>query len=453
VATVDSDLPVDSRPAADRSHTLYQRARAVMPGGNSRITVFSRPWPLYALTGRGARITDVEGVERIDFLNNNTTLIHGHAHPEILAAITAAAARGTCYGGMPTELEVELAEAVCARNVTFEHIRFMNSGTEAVMMAVQAARAHTGRPKIATCRGAYHGNYDAVTVGQTGYHVVGADGTADDRPDFAGTPESVRANTVVIPFNDPTGAVRILQQHAANLACVLVDPLPYRAGLVPATTEFLQALRDFCVRSGALLVADEVSSFRVGYHGAMARVGFQADLTVLGKIIGGGMPIGAVAGRREVMTVFDPSDGKPAVPHAGAFNANPISMAAGLASLRLLPRPEYDRINDLGELARTLLRDAVTAAGLDCQITGMASLFRVRPGTAAAGDRLAPGSVSPEDLMQLLYQALLRNGILLGSNGLGCISTVMSGEDVERLGIAFEHSLRDTMDKAAASRG
>jgi glutamate-1-semialdehyde 2,1-aminomutase len=417
-----------------------------MPGGNSRITVFGKPHPVYARAGSGARITDVDGVERLDFLNNNTTLIHGHAHPEIVAAITAAVQRGTCFGGMPTELEIELAQLVCARNARFEHIRFMNSGTEAVMMAVQAARAYTGRPMIAKCAGAFHGNYDAVAVGQTSYHAVGGSGagraggtgsTANSITDIAGTPEGVRANTLVIPFNDPAAAIEVLRPYAGKLACVLVDPLPYRAGLVPATAEFLQSLADFCAETGCLLVADEVSSFRINYHGAMRSFGFPADLTALGKIIGGGMPIGAVAGRRDVMAVFDPSNGGAAVPHAGAFNANPVSMAAGIASMRLLPPAVYDRLAYLGELARSSLRAVLAVAGLDWQITGMASMFRVRPS--------AVPPLTAEQTMNGLYRALLDNGILIGSNGLGCVSSVMQTADIDELTAAFEKSLTDLL--------
>lgn len=181
----------------EKSAELYARAVEVMPGGNSRTAVYSSPYPVYVKSGSGARVTDVDGVERIDFLNNSTTLIHGHAHPEMVRAIAEAVARGTSFG-MPTPVEVEYAEALSARNETFEHVRFTSSGTEAVMMAVQAARAYTRRPKIAKIAGAYHGAYDAVAVNNDGSGSLISHATT-------GNPEGVVANTVVIPFNDPEG--------------------------------------------------------------------------------------------------------------------------------------------------------------------------------------------------------------------------------------------------------
>ncbi|GAA2980508.1 MULTISPECIES: aspartate aminotransferase family protein [Streptomyces] len=420
----------------ENSAALYSRAVEVMPGGNSRTAVYSAPYPVYIRSGSGARVTDADGVERLDFLNNSTTLIHGHAHPEMVAAITGAVGRGTSFG-MPTPVEVEYAEALSARNETFEHVRFTSSGTEAVMMAVQAARAYTKRPKIAKMAGAYHGAYDAVAVNNDGSgslisHAV------------TGNPEGVVANTVVIPFNDAEGAVKILREHAEDLACVLIDPVPWRIGLLPADKAYLDALRAFCDESGALLISDEVGSYRVGYHGAMHLLGSEADLTVLGKVIGGGMPIGAVAGRRGFMSVFDPSKGAPALPHSGSYNANPVSMTSGVVSLRLLTEEAMERIGAFGEQVREALRATIEAVGLDWEVNGLGSLFRVIATSAPEG------YPSPAAAMKRLHRELLDEGIHLGDSGLGCISTPMEEADIAAFATAFDTSLRRVLAEARA---
>ncbi|MGW0364630.1 aspartate aminotransferase family protein [Streptomyces sp. NPDC002990] len=415
----------------DKSAELYSRAVEVMPGGNSRTAVYSAPYPVYIQSGSGARVTDADGVERLDFLNNSTTLIHGHAHPEMVKAITEAVGRGSSFG-MPTPVEVEYAEALSARNETFEHVRFTSSGTEAVMMAVQAARAYTKRPKIAKIAGAYHGAYDAVAVNNDGSgslisHAV------------TGNPAGVVDNTVVFPFNDAEGALAVLREHAADLACVLIDPVPWRIGLVPAEKEYLDALRAFCDDSGAVLISDEVGSYRVGYHGAMHLLGSEADITVLGKVIGGGMPIGAVAGRRKFMSVFDPSQGAPALPHSGSYNANPVSMSSGLASLGLLTPEAHERIGDLGERARTAMRATIDSVGLDWQVNGLGSLFRVIATSAPEG------YTSPAAAMKRLYWVLLDSGVHIGDSGLGCISTPMGDEEITAFAGAFDTSLRQVL--------
>ncbi|GAB2847095.1 aspartate aminotransferase family protein [Lentzea nigeriaca] len=419
------------------SRDMYARARAVLPGGNSRTAVFSSPYPIYAASGNGSRVVDLDGTARIDFLNNSTTLVHGHAHPEIVAAIADAAARGTCFG-LPTESEVLFAEALCSRNEAFEQARFTSSGTEAVMMAVQASRAHTGKAKIAKIAGAYHGAYDSVAVNNDGSNSLLS------HSHTAGMPAEVIANTIVIPFNDPEGAVEVLRRHVDELACVLIDPVPWRIGLVPTSTEYLAALRAFCDETGVLLVSDEVGSFRIGYGGAMGALGAVADLTVMGKVIGGGMPIGAVAGKAEVMSVFDPSNGKPKLPHSGSYNANPVSMTAGVASLRLLTEEQMRRIGVLGEQVRDAMRKTIEANDLDWQVNGMASLFRVLTGTV-------PGSsATPAKLGHLLFQSLLENGILIGDSGLGCVSTPMIEADIDEFGAAFDTAVTATIDRARA---
>ena len=270
-----------------RSAELFQEARKVLAGGVSRNTLLRSPHPFYAQQASGCRIVDVDGVERIDFANNMAALIHGHAHPAIVEALTAQARRGTAYT-MATEVEIELARHLCGRAPSFDRIRFMNSGTEAVMAALKAARAYTGRPRIAKVEGTYHGGYDYAEVSQA---PTPATWGRRERPASValarGTSESVLREVVVLPFNDPEDAVATLDEHRGEIACVMLDLMPHRVGLIPAEAAFLRALRDWTRDDGALLVFDEVITFRLEVGGMQARHGVRPDLTALGKIIGG----------------------------------------------------------------------------------------------------------------------------------------------------------------------
>jgi glutamate-1-semialdehyde 2,1-aminomutase len=425
-----------------RSAALYDRARRVLPGGNTRTTVFVAPHPLYAREGRGARVIDVDGVSRIDFVNNYTALIHGHGHAATAAAVAEQLARGTCFA-MPTEAEVALAELICQRLPSAERVRFTNSGTEAVMMAVKAARAYTGRPKIAKCEGAYHGSYDYVEASLA--PGPGEWGEPDPTPiAYArGTPQGVLEDVVVVPFNDVAAAERILAPHAGDLAAIVLDPMPFRVGLIAATPAFLALVRAFARTHGILLILDEVISFRLGYRGAQGEFGVEPDLTTLGKIIGGGLPVGAVAGRAEVMAVFDPSGGRAALPHGGTFNANPLTMAAGRATMQAMTPQAYDRINALGAQARAALAEAFAAAGVPGQVSGRGSLFRVHFHDRPLTDYRA-AHAQPEERARLarFYWGLVERGVMISADGLGAISTPMGGAEVEALAEAALGALR-----------
>lgn len=429
------------------SALLYERARAVLPGGNSRLTIHQSPYPIYAQEGRGCRIVDVDGIERIDFVNNYTSLIHGHADRRINAAVTRQLSRGTCFS-FPTELEIRFAELLCERVASVETLRFMNSGSEAVMIAVKAARAYTNRPKIAKCEGAYHGSYDYVEVS--------LETSADDRrreqpPSVAyskGTPQGVLDDVVVIPFNDPLAAERILRAHAHELAAVLFDPLPNRAGLVPAQPAFIRMLREFTSRHGIVLICDEVITFRLGLRGAQGEFGFDADLTTFGKIIGGGFPIGAVGGRRDVMAVFDPTAPRTAAPHGGTFNANPISMVAGLAAMEAMTASAFTALNELGERARSVLEAAIERAGAEAQVTGAGSLFRIHMTRRPLSDYRSSAPRGEEKAaLAFLNRYLLNHGVALTPTGLGSLSTPMAPEEVVALGDALEGGLRAWADR------
>jgi glutamate-1-semialdehyde 2,1-aminomutase len=424
------------------SAALYARALRVMPGGNTRTTVFAKPHPLYARRGSGCRVIDVDGVERIDLIGNFTSLIHGHAHPALVAAAMEQIGQGTCFG-MPTESEIALAEILCARLPSAEQVRFANSGTEAVMTAIKAARAATGRPKIAKCEGAYHGTYDPAETSQNASpETWGLAAAPASVPTAAGTPRGVLDDVVVLPFNRPVIATALLRAHGSQIAAVLVDPMPNRAGLVPATAEYIQALRAATREIGALLIFDEVITFRLGFHGAQGRFGVQPDLTTLGKFIGGGFPVGAVVGPASVMAVFDPSAGEPPVPHGGTFSANPITMTAGAASMRLLTPEAFAHLEELGERLAAGIRDRMAHHGVDGQVTGLGSLRRVHMKSTPLSDfRSTFPSADEKRRLAALWRALLDRGVMVAPTGLMALSTPMTGADVDEAIGAFDEAL------------
>ena len=418
---------------SSQSNTLYRRAQASLPGGNTRTTVFMKPYPIYAARGAGCRVWDVDGNELIDCINNFTSLIHGHAHPTLIDAATRQLTLGSAFG-MPTESEIDLAELLAARLPAVDQVRFANSGTEAVMMALKAARAFTGRPKIAKCEGAYHGSYDYAEVS---LDPSPADwgGNAPVSVAYAkGTPQNVLADVVTLPFNDIDGAVSLIREHGRELACVLVDPMPNRAGLVPADKAYLDALRQATREVGALLVFDEVISFRLGYHGAQGLWGIDPDLTTLGKIIGGGFPVGAIAGKTEIMAVFDPSKGKPALPHGGTFSANPVTMRAGLAAMELLDHGAFARLDTIGDVVRTGINAAFRRHGVPGVAVGLGSLLKIHFSDRPVRDYRSAYMTEHEAKRQGVFNLqFLNGGVLSAGYGLMALSLPMTDADVEAI--------------------
>ena len=411
---------------------LFAEAQRVMPGGNSRTTVFMAPYPPYAASGEGCWITDVDGDRRLDCISNYTSLIHGHAHPRVIEAAEGRMRRGTSFP-LPTPEEIQLAALLVDRLPSVEQVRFTNSGTEAVMMAIKAARGFTGRPKIAKFEGAYHGSYDYAEVSLSSTPADWGSLTAPASVAYSrGTPPAVLEDVVVLPFNRTELAVARVEREAASLAAVVLDPLPNRVGLLPAQPEFLRAMREVTRAHGIVLIFDEVISFRVGYHGAQGLFGVLPDLTTLGKIIGGGFPVGAVGGRAEVMAVFDPRDGHAPVPHGGTFNANPVTMAAGLAAMELLDRAAFSRLDDLGAKLRGAMEDCLAHAGVPGRVTGIGSLFRVHvTGRELLDYRSTRLEAAESARLDRLVRSLLEHGVLIAPTGLGCLSTPMTDVEVE----------------------
>lgn len=423
------------------SSLAHERAKKVMPGGNTRSSVYEAPFPLYVKSGQGAHVTDIDGNSYLDFQNNFTALIHGYAHNGVNSALTAQIGRGLSFAN-PTESEIDLAEILCERVPFFEQVRFTNTGSEAVMMAIKAARAITKRSKIAKCEGAYHGNYDYVEASFDPSPANWQTWTGEAKACNDGTPASVLAEVVVIPFNDIAATERVLERHRQTLACVIIDPLPSRAGLVRVDPSYLNFLREFTARHGILLISDEVLSFRLSYRGAISTYGVEPDLCTFGKIVGGGLPIGAIAGRAETMRVFDPSRGKPPVSQAGTFTANPLSMVAGAAAMRALTEGEINRLNALGAQARAELSAALAASGIGGYVTGAGSLFCVFISDREVRDYASAYHAwqQRQRLSQLI--SLCRNeGLLLSRIGLGALSTPMATAEIATLAVRFGRAL------------
>jgi glutamate-1-semialdehyde 2,1-aminomutase len=429
---------IDKTPAypdtESRSAGLFRRAQAVLPGGNSRHTVLFAPYPVYAASGRGCYVTDVDGVERVDFVNNYSALVHGHAHPEVLKALAQQAAALMAVG-LPTESEIALAELLCERYPAIDRVRFANSGTEAVMLALHAARAYTGRTKIAKIEGAYHGLYDHAQMSQAPAADTWGDPAAPKSIAFSpGTPASSADEVIVLPFNDAQATADILSAHANDLAAVLIDVMPAHLAYLRVAPEFMRVIEDFTRQSGTLLILDEVYSLRLNYHGAHAQYGLKPDLITMGKIIGGGLPIGAVGGIAEVMRIFEASAGKRMVPHGGTFNANPMSMTAGIAAMRAYDAKAVSALNLLGAKARELIQDAIATARIHAQVTGDGSLMAIRFTDRRLGNyRDLVTTPGERVLMEFLHRHLLNSGILAAPQLLFVLSTPMQSREIERL--------------------
>lgn len=423
-----------SQTHTSRSAELFERAKRVLPGGVSRNTVLRSPHPAYADFGRGCRITDIEGVSRIDFSNNMASLIHGHACPEIVGAVSRQLERGSAFM-MATEVEVEYAEHLCSRSDAFEKIRFVNSGTEAILVMLKASRAFTGRAKIAKVEGAYHGGYDYAEVSQAPTpQTWGSPDQPNSVPLAHGTPPSALSDVVVIPFNDTERALRILDHHAKDLACVLLDLMPHRVGLNPAEPEFVRAIREWTERNGSLLVLDEVITFRSEYAGLQSRYDIRADLTAMGKLIGGGFPVGAVAGRADVLEVMNPSGGKYLFPHSGTFSANPITMSAGLAAMKKFDPPAVARLNALAERAMRGIAQAASETGARACVTGAGSMFRVhlkpRP---PVNFREAYATPEENARLEVLLNHLFEEGHVMINTCAATLSTPMTEAEIDAL--------------------
>lgn len=430
-----------------KKHTneeIYQKARKVIPGGVSRNTVFHEPYPHYVAHANGCYVTDIDGVQRIDFANNMAALIHGHAFPPIVEGVIEQIKNGTAYT-MATEVEVDFAQLLCDRVRGFEKIRFVNSGTEAVMAMIKASRAFTGKSKIAKAEGAYHGTYDFAEVSQFADPTNWGDINKPNSVPLAyGTPQGVLDDVIIFPYNDIERTIAILDQHADQIACVLIDPIPHRVGLLKGTTEFVEALYKWTRENKALLVFDEVVTFRTNYSGAQQYYPVKPDLTALGKIIGGGFPVGAFAGRSDIMRVLDPGESKLLFPHSGTFSANPITMTAGRIAMELFDKEAILKLNTLTKKAINQIEEAIRIADVPISITGAGSMFRIHlrslPPTTY---REAYQSKEKKSIINEILDYLFYKENIMMINTCACMfSTVMAQTEVDRLSDGMLNAFR-----------
>lgn len=452
-AAVATDAREGSLPGDNETARLFAEAARYMPGGTSRLHYYYQPYPIYAQAGNGCYLTDVEGVERIDYLNNMTALIHGHANPVINLAILHQLLRGSAFSE-PAEPEVKLARLLVERVPSLEKIRFANSGTEAVMLAVKLARAFTGRSRIAKFEGFYHGYYDYAQVSYSSRpDEWGPANAPNSVASSGGLADSVEADVLTLPFNDKESVIRLLERHGSELAAMLYDPLCNRAGFPLPQDDFLGFLREITRDYGIVLISDEVISFRVGYAGGAARFGGDPDLTVFGKIIGGGLPIGAVGGRADIMALLDPTEGPPALASGGTYSGNPLSTSAGYAALTQLTPEAYDRLETLGDDLRSRANAVFADAGVPGQVSGAGSLILVVPTDAPIVNyRSIPKDPATEARMRGLHRGLMdagdrdEVGIIVSKEGLGALSTPMGQLEIDRFIAALEQAVHQVAE-------
>ncbi len=405
--------------ANPESRARFDAARAAFPGGNTRTVLHYPPFPLTIARGAGARIRDADGHEYVDFLGEYTAGLYGHSHPLIRAAIAEALEGGIVLGG-PNEIEARLAALICARIPSLERVRFCNSGTEANLLALSTARAVTGRPRVLAFEGAYHGSLLTFAG--------------------AGSPLNVPFDWLLAPYNDVAATRALIDRHASEIAAIIVEPMMGASGCIPGTPEFLASLRAAADAHGILLVFDEVMTSRLAPGGLQDALDLTPDLTTLGKYLGGGLTFGAFGGRAEIMDRFDPS--RPgALPHAGTFNNNVLTMAAGLAGLERAFTPEAQRVlNAAGEGLRDRLSRAARARALPITVTGRGSMMTVhfcagpiaQPQDAAAADPRAGA---------LFHLGMLARGQYVARRGMINLSLPQTRAERDGLIAAFEDFL------------
>ena len=439
----------DKKTDSEAHEKIYNRAVEVLTGGVSRNTIYRKPHPYYVASANGSIITDINGIERLDFANNMASLIHGHSHPAIVKAVTEQLQKGTAFT-MGTEAEVEFAELLTSRSSGFEKIRFMNSGTEAVMTMIKASRAFTGKPKIAKAEGAYHGTYDYAEISQTANASNWGDiNKPNGVPVVQGTPQGVIDDVVIFPYNDIERTLNLLDQNADQIACVLLDLVPHRIGMFSASNEFIEAIYNWTRKNNALMVFDEVITYRVNYSGAQDSYSVKPDLTALGKIIGGGFPVGALAGKAEIMKVLDPTEKVLRHPHSGTFSANPVTMTAGRVAMELFDEQAVLNLNALAMTARKQIEESINIADVPLSITGAGSMFRIhlQENAPTSYREINQSKEAKAVLNELLDYLFFEENIIMINTLASMFATTLTQNDVDRLSEALLRGFKKVKPK------
>jgi glutamate-1-semialdehyde 2,1-aminomutase len=413
-----------------KSKTMQAEAAKYLPGGSSRGTAYFDPYPFFVDHAEGHYVYDMDANRYLDFMINATTYIVGHANPLVVKAVQEQAVKGLSYSA-PTDVQVRLAKMLVDRVPSVEKVRFTNSGTEGTMNAIRMARAFTGKPKYAKFEGGYHGNSEEVSVS-----VNPPASKLDPKgptaiPEWPGQPPGVTRDVIVMPYNDLERCAEILRRHKDEVACVIMEPVMSNIGYVPGRLDFLKGMRELTKELGIVLIFDEVQSFRLSQGGAQEMFGVIPDVTCFGKIIGGGLPVGAWGGRDDLMALYDNQKG-PVIAHPGTFNANPVTMAAGEATLKQLTPPVYKRLNALGDTVRAKINAVFDELGVPGQVTGVGSLFAIQFNDGEIKDyRTAlKGNAA---MRNAFYVGMMNEGILMFSRCLGALNINTTDKEVDQL--------------------
>jgi glutamate-1-semialdehyde 2,1-aminomutase len=421
----------------ERSEALFAEALKHIPGGvNSPVRAFRGVGgnPFFVDRAAGSQVRDVDGNEYVDYVGTWGPAIHGHAFGPIIDAVKAAAERGTSFG-IPNPLEVEMAKAIKEAVPNVEKVRMVNSGTEACMSAIRLARGFTGRNKIIKFEGCYHGHTDSLLVN------AGSGALTFGNPDSAGVPKEFTQHTIVLPYNDPAVLKEAFTANPDQIAGVILEPIIGNAGLILPQDGFHEALRSITAENGSLLIFDEVmTGFRVARGGAQERFGIKPDLSCFGKIIGGGLPVGAFGGRADVMACLAP-DGP--VYQAGTLSGNPLAMAAGLAALRALTPEVYSRLEELGKLLETGMREAATEAGVAVTFQRCGAMFCGYFGSQPVHN-LQDAMACDRDRFARYFHGMLERGVYVAPSQFeaGFLSTAHSEGDIAKTVTAAREVLK-----------
>ncbi|OUR73125.1 glutamate-1-semialdehyde-2,1-aminomutase [Methylophaga sp. 41_12_T18] len=432
------------------NYDLFQQAKRHIPGGvNSPVRAFNGVGgdPIFFRAGKGAKLTDAEGKQYIDYVGSWGPMILGHAHPEVISAVQAAAANGLGFGA-PTEIEIEMADLVCELVPSMDLVRMVSSGTEATMSAIRLARGFTGRDKIVKFEGCYHGHADSLLV------KAGSGALTLGVPSSGGVPASLAEHTLTLRYNDLDSVRDCMTDLADDIACIIVEPVAGNMNCIPPVDGFLQGLRDVCDQYGIVLIFDEVmTGFRVSLGGAQQHYKVTPDLTTLGKIVGGGLPVGAFGGKREIMEYIAPLG---PVYQAGTLSGNPVAMAAGLATLKLIQTPEFhSKLSNTAATLVTGLQQRADAAGVALttnQVGGMFGFFFSDEKQVNFYEQVA---ASDQEKFKRFFHGMLDKGVYLAPSAFeaGFVSAAHGPQEINDTLDAAERVFSTLLDKLTKTKG